>query len=180
MSNLHTSINSSTSKQLYSFSKSERFPQRRALNNRVAYEAVSTFDQAPQGGSGRPFYQTSTRFDYYSGSGKKKGNLPSPLHYKIPDTFGKESLKPNEQFSFGVGRDNMKKMFIDNIKKDGDISRPGPGKYSHEKRFGSMGVTYSMAQKLNHDDLILAKSKKLPGPGYYQAPDVVGQDLAQS
>ena len=131
-------------------------------------------------GSTRPFYQTSTRFDYYSTSSKKKGKLPSALHYKIPDTFGKTSLQPNEQFSFGVGRGNMNRLFIDRIKKHGDVNKPGPGRYSHERKFGSEGLTYSMAEKLNHDELCLKKSKKLPGPGYYQAPDIVGQDMTQS
>jgi len=29
----------------------------------------------------------------------------------------------------GVGRTNMKKIFIDDIKKKGDHSLPGPGRY---------------------------------------------------
>jgi hypothetical protein len=32
-----------------------------------------------------------------------------------------------------VGRDDMKKMFIDDIKKKGDLSQPGPGRYNYEK-----------------------------------------------
>ena len=34
----HTAINNSPSKQLYSFSKSERFPTHKSLNNKVAYD----------------------------------------------------------------------------------------------------------------------------------------------
>ena len=42
MSNtLHTAINNSPSKQLYSFSKSHRFPERSPLNKKVAYETIS-------------------------------------------------------------------------------------------------------------------------------------------
>jgi len=39
----------------------------------------------------------------------------------------------------GLGRDDMKKMFIDDIKKRGDHSMPGPGRYYKEadgKKFG--------------------------------------------
>lgn len=39
----------------------------------------------------------------------------------------------------GLGRDDMKKMFIDDIKKRGDHSLPGPGRYYKEcgdKKFG--------------------------------------------
>ena len=61
----------------------------------------------------------------------------------------------------GVGRDAMKKMFIDDIKKRGDHSLPGPGRYFKEldsKKFGeddlmllkgfSSPLKYSMAQRL--------------------------------
>ena len=80
----------------------------------------------------------------------------------------------------GVGRDDMKKMFIDDIKKRGDNSLPGPGRYfksAHEKKFGddelmilkqfSSPLKYSMAAKLKEGDQALARSKKLPGPGSY-------------
>ena len=32
----------------------------------------------------------------------------------------------------GLGRNDMKKMFIDDIKKKGDHSLPGPGRYYKE------------------------------------------------
>ena len=42
-------------------------------------------------------------------------------------------------YSIGYGRTDMKKIFIDDIKKRGDHSLPGPGRYFKEctdKRFG--------------------------------------------
>jgi len=42
----------------------------------------------------------------------------------------------------------MKKMFVDEIKKKGDNSLPGPGRYNPEKKFGTGGLNYSMASKL--------------------------------
>ena len=87
-------------------------------------------------GTGRPFFHTTTRFGYYA-SPAKTGKLPSPASYKIKDTFGTESFKTNEQYIFGVGRDDMRRIFIDDIKKKGDGNNPGPGVYRHEKKFGS-------------------------------------------
>jgi len=74
--------------------------------------------------------------------------LPSPSLYKIKDTFGKEAPKSNEQFSFGVGRDDMKRLFIEDINKKGDGNLPGPGRYMPDKKFGTTGLDYSMAKKL--------------------------------
>ena len=64
--NNHTNINTSVSKQLYSFSKSDRFPNLKSLNNKVAYEVKSQFTKNRELGGNRPFYHTSTRFSYYA------------------------------------------------------------------------------------------------------------------
>lgn len=42
-------------------------------------------------GSGRPFYHTKVRFDYYSTPDARRGKLPAPASYNIKDTFGKDS-----------------------------------------------------------------------------------------
>lgn len=173
----HTAINNSVSKHLYSFSKSQRFPTKRSLNNKVAYEVTSEFQKVGSGGAGRPFFHTTTRFSYYGSPGKYK---PSPFHYNLGHTFGTESRKTNEQYSFGVGRDNMKKVFIEDIKKHGDGNRPGPGRYSHEKPFASVDLKYTMGSKLYMGEKSLDKSKKLPGPGFYQHPEVTGMAMTQS
>ena len=68
--------------------------------------------------------------------------------YKIKDTFGNGAPKTNESYSFGVGRDDMKRLFIEDIKKKGDANLPGPGRYMPDKNFGSAGLDYSMAKKL--------------------------------
>lgn len=82
----------------------------------------------------------------------------------------------------------MKKLFIDDIKKRGDHSLPGPGKYFKDplsfgtddlKKF-SMPLKYSMATKLPTDEQALARSRKLPGPGYYEYAEVTGKPLIQS
>jgi hypothetical protein len=66
MTDRHTAINNSSSKQFYSFSKSDRFPSRRPINKNVAYDVKDGFGNNKAMGSGRPFYSTSTRFDYYN------------------------------------------------------------------------------------------------------------------
>lgn len=90
----------------------------------------------------------------------------------------------------GLGRDDMKKMFVDDIKKRGDHSMPGPGRYfkeGSEKRFGddemmvlkqfSQPQKYSMGKKLLTGEAALDRSKRLPGPGFYTHTEVTGQAL---
>ena len=175
----HTAINNSTSKQLFSFSKSERFPMHKSLNNKVSYETKSEFQREGSMGNGRPFFHTSTRFSYYA-SPNKTGKLPSPLHYNLGHTFGEKSFKTNQQYSFGVGRDNMRRIFIEDIKKKGDNSLPGPGRYNPDKGFQAYGTNYSMASRLPTEQQCLDKSKKLPGPGSYVHSEITGKNLLQS
>ena len=54
-----TTINRSTAKQHYSFSKNARFPEMKSLNQNVAYGNRSQFDRSPDSGNGRPFYHTT-------------------------------------------------------------------------------------------------------------------------
>ena len=51
-----TSLNNSTSKTFYSFSKQDRFPMRKSLCEKVAYDKKSDFKDAKSGGGGRPFF----------------------------------------------------------------------------------------------------------------------------
>ena len=164
---------------MYSFSKAERFPGSKQLNHHVAYDRKSEFDKQAEGGVGRPFYQTTQRFGYYA-SPDKSGKLPGSASYQLGNTFGQGSRKTNEQYSFGVGRDNMKKLFIDDIKKRGDHSLPGPGRYENLEKFGDQGSKKTMAAKLKTDDQALSRSSKLPGPGSYSFAEVTGKNLNMS
>lgn len=74
----------------------------------------------------------------------------------------------------------MKKIYIDQIMKHGDLDNPGPGRYQEEKQFGKKGVEYSMGARLKLDKLSLEKSKKLPGPGQYVASNLCGKSLSNS
>lgn len=85
-------------------------------------------------------------------------------------------------YSFGVSRSAMKKLHVDEILKKKDENLPGPDRYERSPNFGKDARTtsYTMGQKLNHFDQKLTKEKKLPGPGYYMAADLVGKGLSVS
>ena len=147
----------------------------------MAYETKSGFNAKTALGTGRPFYATSTRFDYYNSAQKqKKAPHPDPLSYPIRDTFGKEAPTKNQNYSFGVGRNYMRKIYVDDIKSKGDVNNPGPGKYEHTKKTGAEGQNYSFAARLPHGEQALARSKKLPGPGSYINDDLTGKNLKVS
>ena len=52
----------------------------------------------------------------------------------------------------GVGRNYMKKMYVDDIIDKKDLSNPGPGKYEMTKQTGTKGRFYSMAAHLPHGE----------------------------
>lgn len=80
----------------------------------------------------------------------------------------------------------MKKIYVDQIIKntDGYVNVPGSGTYEHKHGFGGSShhetTCYSMRKNLYMDELALSKSKKLPGPGSYSHPDVVGTKVHNS
>ena len=84
----YTAINNSSSKQMFAFSKSERFPVHKTLNKEIAYNTYDLFGKKKDPGDGRPFFHTTQRFSYYP-SREKQGKLPSPFSNDIGHTFGK-------------------------------------------------------------------------------------------
>ena len=146
----HSTINNSVSKQQYSFSKGKRFEAPKLLTHISSYDPVkSQFDIKKQQGNGRGFFQSADRFCYYN---KNTKNLPSPGSYGLGDMFGSNSPQPNQRYSFGVGRGNMKKIFVDDILRKSDHSSPGAGTYQPPKSFGKEGANYSMASLLNENE----------------------------
>ena len=80
-------------------------------------------------------------------------------------------------FSFGVSRETMKKIYIDEIfKKAQTEALPGP-QYTLNSSFGpKVGERYSMRPKNDPFEQHLEKQKKLPGPGaYIQRYDLSGK-----
>ena len=90
-------------------------------------------------------------------------------------------------YSFGVSRVQMKKIHVDEILKKTDENLPGPDRYPKKNLFsGKQGdlegssMQYSMRRKLDHFAKHLEKEKKRPGPGTYQARDLVGGGIANN
>ena len=136
------SLNTSVSKQKYTFQKSSRFWTSKKDTTISAYPQKDYFVKPTESGRGRAF-GSSSRFNYYESPGKKEKS-PSPVKYNLHSQFG-DNVKggnvngPQKEFTFGVGRDNMQKMFVEDIKNKGKVGllSPGPGNYEPKQTFGS-------------------------------------------
>jgi hypothetical protein len=63
-----------------------------------------------------------------------------------------------QKYSFGVSRDSMKKLYVDEIIKKGkDSQSPGPDKYTFDGEFGRTGSRYTMRPKNDLFTLHLSK-----------------------
>lgn len=78
-----------------------------------------------------------------------------------------------QTYSFGVGRENMKKVHVEEIlqNKNNIGNPPGAGAYEHKHGFGGTRhdamqsrTCFSMRKKLYMDELKLEKSKKTTRP----------------
>lgn len=93
---------------------------------------------------------------------------------KIVSNDLRDTKNRTQTYSFGVGRENMKKVHVEEIlqNKNNIGNPPGAGAYEHKHGFGGTRhdamqsrTCFSMRKKLYMDELKLEKSKKLPGPG---------------
>jgi hypothetical protein len=186
-------INNSSSKHTYQFSKSGRFPIAKNYNNTSCYEHKTQFKDA-QHSPAAGFQSASKRFGNL-GVGKSDIRNWAPhgdgyYKYNFSGTLGKmashemrDHKNKTQTYSFGVGRENMKKLYVEEILQNkNNIGRnPGAGQYEAKDGFGGGNDTqYSMRKRLYMDELALNKSKKLPGPGFYQHPDIVSANVADS
>ena len=139
----HSSINTSPSKHQFAFSKSSRFPKQKTNTDAFGYHIADTF--SPKKGSGPAF-----------GSSEKKLKQPrfnSSDQMSGPDTLDNKGagFAQTSKFSFGVSRDNMKKLYVDEILKSGrDNKEPGPANYPQSPGFGDKknnGSLYSFRAK---------------------------------
>ena len=125
-------INTSSSKQQFAFSKQNRFATPRSNTHAFGYEIKGQFGHKNGANTGKGFYTSQTRFPthtHFNSSVKLDG--PSPID-KNGRNFGTTT-----KYSFGVSRDSMKKLYVDEILKAPVQSvTPGPDKYDHENSFG--------------------------------------------
>ena len=146
-------INTSTSKQMYKFSKAIRFPVLKKPYDAFFYNLPSVKD----------------RFTTTFGIGKKfdfskdvlKGKTDS--YYDIPREFDLKR-KNSPQYSFGKGRDLC---IMPQFKIDKDT--PGVGAYDLRKAFGKDALKFSIfGREWEHRKISPMNSFVNPGPGYYE------------
>ena len=101
-------INNSTSKQQFAFSRSSRFSVHKANTNAFGYEIQGQFGHMKGKGAGDGFSSSCKRFQAYQ-SNSKKIDGPGQIDRHGND-FGQTM-----RYSFGVSRDSMKKDFVDEI-----------------------------------------------------------------
>lgn len=149
---------------------------------------------APKAGFG----SSTTRFAGHLGVGASDPKNYSPggdsyFRTNFSGSVGKHMPHENRDnknktssFTFGVSRDNMRKMHVDQIllTTDGYTNVPGSGTYESRSKFGGQShnetTCFSLRKKLYEEDLKLDKDKKLPGPGYYAHQDIVSASIANS
>ena len=77
---------------------------------------------------------------------KEKPALAGPGQYNVFDAFSDRSIyRSSSRFTIGVGRENMKTMFVDEIQKEANKKRgnPSPQDYTLKQTFGKDGIHYS-------------------------------------
>lgn len=141
---ISSSINKSPSKVSYSFSKAERFHEKRRDNYYAFYNIPDT---------------KSARYCSL-GYGDKSDFTKNAKHscgslYSLPSIFNPKN--PNSpQYSFGTSREDNK------IQKR-NIT-PGP-KYNLSRRFGSDAPSFTLGEKRKEHNI--NRSSNIPGPGAY-------------
>jgi len=110
-------LNNSSSKQQFSFSKSNRFPVLKSLTMNASsqsFDKTSDFNRTQKFSNSNSFAfgANDRRFDY-GNTIAKYAKLPSPASYTTqPKTFSPE-VSRNKGWSMSVGRDVTKKIHID-------------------------------------------------------------------
>ncbi|CAI2376029.1 unnamed protein product [Moneuplotes crassus] len=159
--------NTSPSKQMYSFSKSNRFSQsKKGQCQEVGYTLPSTFSKRSSSFGHGP------KLDENFG----KSFVPPPGAYNtIHSDFSR--LKPHlPSFSFGAGRGAYEKTSIRDVKAR---DNPGPGQYVVPSSFtpNTKDKSYSLKGRgKSMQDLMILKKKELPGPGQYSPKTTLNKD----
>lgn len=154
-------INHSTSKQMYSFSRAERFPA-------VRRGYCDTFYNVPS--------MTMTRYATLGRGTKsdftREGRGKNPEFYHVKRDFDKGNIR-GPAFSFGICRESYAKVYYE-TNKTFDKNVPGPGKYNATKPIGYGSPSYTMRGRFHHGSGAGGKSSTAssandtPGPGTYK------------
>lgn len=161
--------NKSTAKQMYTFSKAERFPK--PSERKEKEKPQNDFYELPSTKTKR-----FTKFGYGNKSDFTKGDkeIKAELYNKGSDF---DPAKPHgPKYSFSNGREKYGKVYLDSVKMyDKDI--PGPAKYFVPKTFGSDAPHYSMPGR--NENPVTRKNKddyRSPGPDIYKVVVQISQN----
>jgi hypothetical protein len=145
-------LNNSPSKQMYSFSKSERFPP--ILSSSTSSISYKQFYNIPPIRDNRSCsFGYGNKIDF-----SKESKDKSKVYYNIKSIFSKNSGSPF--YSFGIGRDLIY------INKINNKNFPGPGQYNLIKPFGYSAKKFSIYSKILDNEI--NNKKNFPGPGNYK------------
>jgi len=152
-------LNTSPSKQLYSFPKTKRFIIPNSKNNpNIAYNLPSTRSRRSAS------FGYGKRYNFAKNNGS-----PSPTSYNSTSQFKK--IPGAKAFSFGVARGAYSKVYLKGHKAP-EMARdvPGPGAYNNElwNSVGKTGKAYTLRPRTGSMG-IRVSSKDIPGPGSYEA-----------
>jgi len=144
-------INSSTSKQMYTFGKANRFDYRNRGNKNFGYNLPDLTSKRSAGiGYG-------IKTDFTRVNRDKNDNI-----YNLGSDFDQNNRYGHSpKYTMRPGRDLCK---LSNNKSD-TSSTPGPSSYNPYKPFGSYGPSYSMSFRYGNER---NEAKFSPGPGAYK------------
>ena len=126
-------LNTSPSKHQFSFSKQQRFPSpspSHSYTNAFGYEIPGFFGHLAGTGANKGFGSSQKRF------------VPPRNNSSTIDGPGQidhhgDAFSRTEQFTFGVSRSNMKKLYVDEIFRKQIDNEPGPAHYEKKNSFGT-------------------------------------------
>lgn len=142
-------LNTSTSKQMYTFSKASRFPTLKRSSSTGFYNIPTTLSKRA----------TSFGFGNKLDLIKKDKYNKATFHDNSSDFNRKSPHGP--QYSFSNGREKYGKVYLDSVKMF-DKEIPGPGKLYIMKPFGSESPKYTMRSR--NDNPVTRKEKVIPNP----------------
>ncbi len=149
-------LNHSKTKQMFSFSKAERFPK-------IKTNCEGAFYDLPEVRSKRfTTFGKGTKYDFTLLSKGKSQQI-----YNSKSDFDQDHPH-SPRYTFGVGRDKYTKVFCE-ANKMLDMNVPGPGKYDYLKPFGSDAFKFTMRSR-NTPTAATSRAGAMclsPGPGTY-------------
>ena len=153
-------INQSTSKQMYSFSKADRFPPLKTKGYCDIFYNLPSVTMTRFASLGK-----GTKSDF-----TKTAKDQNAKFYAVKRDFDLDNLQ-GPKFSFGICREKYAKVYYETNKML-DKNVPGPGKYNYLKAFGYDAPKFSMRER-EHASSSRNKGKISDNSGPGQYPPVI-------